>query len=1060
MSDTISAPTTTPVESTTGTRETPGQSGQQTPATSLKGSLRGMSYDQQVQQLTPPGGPGEQPPVVAATGDFTTQLGIWMPAVVKVADPVAFMTSADDKGNRGKGNYAQAINNKAAKGGFFEVAKGELVRIQAEINAYVGAKADLEEAQKGELQKLAEMLGGYRELYSAIQDTGMSEDAAKDPGKRAKVAARVQAVVGATRGKVIGLNPEMLGLASLQRIAASFDEVALFVESWSSMSGDPQSGASPYMWGSFLQTVERYRSIMNEYGTLEERGGSATGTSKMAVKGGAKPGGYAKTKEEADAAAAAKGGNMALALESYSLRAESIAAMQKQVAAMQVRVKNGEFATQEEAVAAFRKEVGGGRASEAFYDQLEALAKSTWSASQGDKLVNEEKKKLDQAKTDYVGADKSVTQSGTAGKVAANDYEEHKKHSENMDLTKSDAAWAACQDHKARSEALLAQSKALLASGDSHRAEALELHGQAMAALASAKLALKSVDPKRWPQLSPGVQSVEGQISAAESKLATNAETAKQLQEYRATIANKVAAMDKASAAFDPKKIEVPAPTTSVLGMEGELSHYEGFDIELSGKVPGAPYLELFGGASGKGGTTLKGGKLWSFAEGEWTGGVKLDCWIFTISIAYIGGVKYEVLGDHSVRQVIVAGDAERAKWDAAREVGKKGYDVGIKAVFDSALKKGQDNYQILTGKAAKVSGGDKSARPDFDRSLETVGEQINSGQDALELGAAAVFYDISGIKDMIIALQAITDGSVLEADLMSLRGVPDKALLGATQASQQHFENDNRQSDGYFAGRFAEINKADNDPNVKFEASGSWEVGASAGIGGAKVKGAVRNTTTVKDGDGEKFDYKEEKSTTYSAEAEMGFSTVKVEVVSKDEELEVGVGGTLSCALPGKDAQEEIIAAGTSKGKLIWSAMKPGGDAGALGDALKEWYEGLSEKIGEKMAKPEMKLGAKHKVELNFTFTQKKDPASEDWYWAEGKFGIGFVTETGGEFDVGVVAGKAVYKTGMKATFKLFERDAPSKQASDAREAKKLADATKTMSAVGAGDPKGGKGT
>ncbi|MFO0747201.1 MAG: hypothetical protein U1F43_16280 [Myxococcota bacterium] len=1025
----VTAPPTTTTTPTTKKSETT-PSGQPTTNDKIKSGLRGLSYDDQEKMLVPPGGPSDPKggPPAAPNGDFQTQLGIWMPAVVKVTDPVAFMTSADAKGQKGKGSYAQAIGDKGSKGGFYELAKAELARIQAEVAAYCGAKADLEAGQRDELARLGEMLGGYRDLYAAIQGTAMSEEGAKDPKKRAAVAARVQAVVGATRGKLTGLNPEVLGLAALQKIAASFDEVALFVDAWSDTGGDQSNtSASPYMWATFLQTVERYRSILNQYGELEARGGDATGTSKMAVKGGSKPGGMAQSKEDFDAAAAKKGGTMALALESYSMKAEAVAAYQKQVAEMQERVRKGEFATQEEAVAAFRKHVGGGAASEAFYAQLEELAKATFSASKGDQFIAQETKQLTQAKNDYTSADKSADASKLQGQASYTAYGEHKKQAEDMNKPKADAAWEACQSHREKALAMLSQSQAMLASGDQHRTQALELHSQAMAELASAKLCLKNVDTKRFASLLPGVQSVEGQIAAAETKLATNAETQKQLESYKQKIAAKVALLEQAKDAFDPKKMEVAAPSAEVDGMKGELEHYKAFEVKLSGKV--SPIIELFGSAAGKGGTKLDGDELWSFAEGEWSAGIKVDLWLFELSVAYIGAITYEVKGDEDVMDVIERGDKERSRWEASKEVGQKQYDKKLKKAFDMALSNGLVAYDPLAAKAKKVSGGDKRARKEFNDELEPAATKVETAQNMLEEYAAGIFYDVDGFIEYIKTKIIIRDGDELGADIRALRDVPNEQLAQETDASKRRFTGDNRKTDALLQDRFSQATDSTNDPNVKFEASGSWEVGASAGIGGAEASIKARASTTVSDGEDEKFDYKEEESTTVSAEVEFGSSSVGVEAVFKEDERKFGVGGKLGFKLAGKEEEEEVTKHAVSKGKVLWRALG-GQDGGAeMATALKDWYQELVGEIEEKVKKPEVELGAKHQVDLDFGFEQKYDEASKSWYWASGEFGIGFATVIEGGADMGVVSVEASYTSGMKATFKLFEHEAPSKE-------------------------------
>ena len=981
---------------------------------SARTMLAGKPFDEQVQMLAPnppttTNAPATKDPV--APVDFAGALARWMPRLGKVCDPVAFMTSADAKGNTGKGNYARAIADKGAQAGFYEQAKAELGAIASEIGAFLGA-ASIAQAEHAELSDVVTLCGAYRDLYAALQNTGMSAEGAKNEALRAKVAARVRGALDVAKAAFTAVDGEIVGVQSIASIGRALDEIDLFVASWSDLSATSgATSASPYMWAAFLQTVERYRTILNQYGQLEGRG-DATGTAKMAVKHGH---GYAKTAGEMNAAAVDNGGTMGLALQSYSLKAESVAAYQKQVAAMVERVNAGEFESQADAVAAFRKTVGGGQASAAFYAQLDEVAKGAYAASKGEAFIAQEKQALDATRSSYTTADDATHASGRALDASLGAHDEHRAAADEMDKFAADEAWAACQTHKQSAEALLAKSQALLAQGDAHRREAEALHVQAMAQLASAKLALSKVDTQRYASLGPAVASIEGQIAGAETKLADNAETQARLSKYRAQIAARAQQQSAKLAAWDPAQVEVPAPTTEGYDVEGTLEHYQGFSIELSGRVPGAPYLELFGGVSGKGGKEREGDQVWSFVESEWKAGVKVDLWLFEVSIAYVGTVEFKVAGEVGALDVLERGKAEKSKWEASKEIGRKHYDKRIAAEFGHVLAQGQAAYgrlQARAGQVASAKGNDRARqRAGFDAEVEVASNEVYDLQSNLEGGIAAAFFDISGVFEMLRSASVVTDADVLYDDLQALKEVPDAGLVAATDASEQRFERDNASVGDTIVGRLSEAAGSSNDPNVTFEASGAWEL--SAGLAGTDFGVSRTATTTVSDGDGEQFDYSETDSVTWKATA----PHVEVHCTESDDAWESGVAIEIDMPIPDKATEQQLVRAAIANMNLVMG-QSAGLGTGALIDLIKSGAEGFAMDQLAKWSGFKNAVTSEHTVTIEGKI--KKEREAGEWVWAGGSVAIGFEKKLAAKADVGVFAVEAEYVSGMRATFAL----------------------------------------
>ena len=313
----------------------------------------------------------------------------WLPRITKVVNPVAFMTSADESGNRAKGNYDIGVTNKNAAEGFYELAKGECRAISGEIKSILG-DTTLTSLERIHLEQMSLFLEGYATIYETLQSTGKSSSAQK----RQQMTDNVNGVIMDVRASRLALDPTLFG-DGFAVIDSSLNDISIFVNSWSTVAASSDvTSASPVMWASFLKTVGTYRMILNNYDKLEAAGGDATGTSKMSMRHGA------KTPEQADQVAMENGGYMAMALKTYGFYANDAAKMVEQIKEISKKVQSGEYETEEQCIAAFRAGIGGGKASELFYKKIDKVAKAQWKAYLADLNNDLARKSTEMANSD------------------------------------------------------------------------------------------------------------------------------------------------------------------------------------------------------------------------------------------------------------------------------------------------------------------------------------------------------------------------------------------------------------------------------------------------------------------------------------------------------------------------------------------------------------------------------------------------------------------------------------------------------------------------------------
>jgi len=337
------------------------------------------------------GGGGGQPGALPGTGD-NADLGAFEARIVSVCDPVSFMTDA---------SYNASFDDGASpfeEDAFFELAQAECDALVAELATTDGGGP------------LADFLVSWRDLYADLQGTAdMGSADLSDSQIREARAQAIQQTLGVAEGMLQAVPEASISTAGRARIEQAMAETDLFLEAWSDLSATSDlTNASPTLWGSYLQTIQRQRSILEEYDKLDERGGEARHHKR--VKGA--NGYYANDAETAEQFASEEGGWMALALKSYGLKADTMAAYEVQIAEVTQRILAGEFTTDEEAIDAMKAYVGGGQTGSYYAEQLEEIAKAgfeTYLSKHHQELGREG---LSLAEDQYQGANDQVDKAG------------------------------------------------------------------------------------------------------------------------------------------------------------------------------------------------------------------------------------------------------------------------------------------------------------------------------------------------------------------------------------------------------------------------------------------------------------------------------------------------------------------------------------------------------------------------------------------------------------------------------------------------------------------------
>ncbi len=973
----------------------------------LKASLRGQSFAVQESALAPrekkrgeapvqrleagaaptttsePAAGAQETPEAAeqaAPSPLTARLESWRPALVKATDPVAFMTDV---------SYNSAVGSKGNAQGFFVQAIGELDRVSGEMSAFAAGEAGIDAAERAEVERLVALAGAWKGLYATIRDTG------DNPADREGLTTVALASVGEAQTRLDALSPEIVGLDALMRMDQSLDDIRTFVGSWSVLA-ESGSGAAKPIWASFLQTTQRYRMILEQYGALEERGGEASQYG-FAVKGEK---GMARTREEADKAADESGGYMVLAMQSYSYKAGNQAGLKKQIDAMTERVAAGEFKTVEEAKAAGRREIGAGQASEVYYQMVDHYISAAWH----EKNAQHEKAQGDLATFNGVAqtaaAQKSLASSDKALDRSEDASGENRAAAKDGIKEDADKAWGNVQKYQAQAEMHQQKAESYVSGANKQYDKATAHYAESAASIETAKNHLEFVDPQRRLEFASGVAKVEGGLVRTEKGLA---ESEERLAEAK-TLHDQVAARAKAQRAsldkYDPQRMEVKVPP----GLEGaELTSFVRGKLSVSTKIPGAPFIKIEGSAETEGGVKTKKGDKWGYLKNDWSLGMSIDLVLFCIKAAYVAGSSVEAKGKYNPAEVMAAGEKERSNYAAKREIFDSGAEGRLMEAFANNSKALSKTFGELKSDAVELRAKGIS-RSAYKLRVMKAAIMARSAQDDLWGGVVGAFVRVGSLWD---ALRQ--GGAILSSDEVyeKTRELGDGAAETApedVQARGDAFGIANAESRAKTKEPMDRIADYTNDPNVTFEDYGGWEIGAEVGFAGFDVGVKYKRVSVTSDGEGETYDFADKTKQTYSLSVSAGSGEAEISAVIEDGKFkELGIGGTLSYdAEFDEEAREGIKANAAEFGKKAVAVLKKLGDPKAVLTELGSFLKTLWAAVKNAAKTVVGKGGASGTKGLN-------DDWMSDGAAATPQLILGFDFELGDQIDVFVNVGAGV---------------------------------------------------
>lgn len=896
-----------------------------------------------------------EPEIIPEVDPVAEQMAVWLPSILHVTDPVAFMTSASKSSsgriNLGGGNYDKAIEDRHGADGFYELSKKECQRLSSEIQAFA-TNNPLNTEQIAQLNNVSAFLLAYGELYTKLQNSGSSNRAALTEAAKSALM-NVEVLYASIPSEFFG--------NGIGQIENAMIEISMFLDSWTTVAAQAaNTNASSQMSALFLQTTERSRQILNEYGQLDERGGDNTGTAHMAIKD--KKGNWAHTPEEGQEAAATQGGVMAMALRSYGLEANQKEAIVKQMKEMVVRVKAGEFKTEAECVAAFRKHLGGGRASEAFYKQVDEVARGHWKAFLAQTEANLQKSENDKAAQAHKNAEhhlnetsenigsrdlnaKSFEKNTAFYGQTTNDYEELGKkaangqievvdksldpriHQDNafkpyptfQDQMKSgkfnpngftgeydqfgnlvrisgqDTAMVIHQDlsdeyaqlgratqskqeqsylkmdakstEEAYKNALYYQNSAKVSAGlakkelnagQAHLQSSLQHYLQAQTYITEARVHAAHVSGTH-PALLEGLTSLETELLSIEKQLSQDAKIRASLKQAQQTLEATLEKYTKNIQSYNPQMLKVPMPKATVDGVVLESEEFQKLKIDLSGPAWGIFWW--LGGLEGSYSTihsTKADDDNWKKAKIEIYAGIKATVWILEAGVKLKGFFEAQKKDAAGLEDTLSSGGEELGRWAYAWWYDLDSMANDIAGPIDRALDMGMGVYdvlsnasrdgQLLTAELTKAEDQMRLVHQVLaNRLVEAfVSKQGNTDMDPQEgVRLASRVMPLDDIITGIQALQGLNEKAPeqIEKEKAGLRSVSDEAKNKAV-------------SD------IAKVDPGQNNPNVKFEAGVGIEGFAGVNIGDTKVELGVTRVYSIKDGEGEDFDYSVNKET------------------------------------------------------------------------------------------------------------------------------------------------------------------------------------------------------
>lgn len=966
----------------------------------LKGALRGQSFAVQESALAPrekkrgeapvqrlaAGGETPTPttePVVApeesretpasadetgAPGPLQARLETWRPALVKATDPVAFMNE--------KSYVAAMKTGKDAAAGFYAQAIGELDRLAAEMAALSAGEAELAAGERGEVDRLVALAGAWASLYATIRDTG------DNPADRDGLTAVALGAVRGAQSQLDGLSPALIGAPAIARMNQSLDDIRTFVASWSVLA-ESDSGASKAMWASFLQTTERYRMIMAEYGALEERGGDASGTGQLAVKGEK---GMAKTREEADQAADASGGYMVLAMQTYSYKAANQAGMQKQIEAMAHRVFAGEFKSLDEATRAGRQEIGGGRCSEVYYREVvDHYIGKAWETYSGTNKNAAVELKTGQAEKLLAEARESEHRSDKALKGSKEATRENREHAQGGLLEASDRAWDKSTEYRRRAELYLQQAEAYVGGANARLDDATRLYAEAVACLESAKNHGKFLDPQRHPELAAGLEVIDAKLGKLEKDLGTSEERLGKAQLLRDEIALRAEAQRQALDQYAPEKMEVEVPEALLRGSgsageakggadKSELKSFVKGKLSVDAKI--GSIISINGSTECEGGVKQKKGAQWGYLKNDWSLGMSIDLVLFALKAAYVAGSEVEAKDKLTPPEVMAAGEKERSRYAAKRQIFESKSADKLAAAFEKNQAALSQTFSTIKTSAEDLRAK-KLGRAMYRMRVLDGALAAKEAQHELWAGIVGSFLGVSNLWDALAQAHAVLDEKevydrVLELAEASARSAPEEVQARGTTIMQA-----NEDARLVTKRPMDEINDHSNNLDVSFKDYGGWEFGAEVGGAGFSVSAKVKWVTVTSDGEEDTYDYEDHSVRTVSASFSSREFKGDVSGEWKDGSFKkLSLSGTLAYDGKFDDPKRKTIEAKASKAKEKFNqAIAAIKDAKNLANKMKDLFQEFFSEIATALKshreteKWEAKTAATPQIMVGFDF-------------------------------------------------------------------------------------------
>jgi hypothetical protein len=834
----------------------------------------------------------------------------------KVTDPVAFMTSAklDERSKIDySGSYDDGVSNLDSETGFYELAKAECSALVGELSAEI-ASGNITRAELQGFNALISLVESYGQLYTSLQVTGNVHVWQKKSSEATKT---VRAQIASTHAALKLVPDQLIGDAT-SSIERCLSEMMLFADSWETVSKTEGTNASKNMGKLFLQTNERYRTQLNAYGMLDERGGDSTGTANKRLS---EETGYTiSDRDRGEERAEEQGGWMAVALKSYGMEPEQERLRDMQMIKLIQRLKTGEFETEDEYVNAFQQEIGGGATSRQYMGKLKQEALGVWNThmglgegeQEGDSYV-EAGKDFSSAKNNVKVIDRAVSSRDKNAKSREDNISDfgslsakEKRRLEdsgdlsvqetarlNMDQKSADLAYEKAQNFQAIAQRELKTARALLASGDGKIAEGLEHHTRALQYIAQAKLHAAHVRGTKDAALMRGLSYLDSEIVNVEQLLSDNQEIYKQLVQKRNELNAMIDARSSTVEDYNPERLKVPQPVVFMNGKKLENTSYAKVSIELSGPMYGVLYW--LGGVEGELSNTTslddKGVDNWTKASIKITAGLKANLWLVEAGVKVSGFFEAEKKGPAGLIDTLEAGTEELMRWAYAYWYKLGSMSKEISTVMNVAKQVGDKNYGTLQ----KAAAGANSIN-DLANSVTTAGSGMQQLHSALSQSLTSVFdngpgetkIDSKAIDDM--ANEAVPIDDIL-AGFQNLKNASDlvevQERLGADRKTLG--ENITKTRDEAVK-EIKAVDPGQNDPNVKFKAGVGVEgfVGSTLGTK-ANIQLSVAKVWSISDGDKEGFDFKTQSAVTYTAKAEIAMAagsmlSIQLKAMPKDE--------------------------------------------------------------------------------------------------------------------------------------------------------------------------------